>query len=248
MDWTLVFRHELVLSRSQSLWLIPSGALLAVLYQLSLRFGLSRHLASASAAWGYRSYAEFLTPGLVVMAVFNACFTDWIDGSYRKAHLNQFYEAILLTPLSASSVVLGETVHLTLRGVLYALGFLVASRVFGIHSNLVAMALAVPLIGIVFATVGVSIPILVRSRDQLDVARFCGVVMTMFSGVFYPVSVYPKLVCLIVKMFPFWQALNLVHSLDSGNLTGALASGIYLLGLSASLMIIAVMTLMRSQA
>lgn len=244
--WALVFRHEVILSLSQSVWLIPSGALFALLYQLSLGFGLSRHLAIASASWGFCSYADFLTPGLLVLAIFSACFSDWIDESYPKAHLNQFYEGILLTPISATSVVLGEVLHLTCRGAVYALGFLVACQVLGLNPDLAVAALATPVIGILFSAMGVSIPILIRSREQLDLVRFCGLVATMFSGVFYPVSVYPKWIASLLRASPVWQAVNLLRGIGSKNLTTVLGSGSYALGVGGAFIVLGALVLRRS--
>jgi lipooligosaccharide transport system permease protein len=46
--------------------------------------------------------------------------------------------------------------------------------------------------------------------------------MFMFSGTFYPLSVYPEWIQTIIQALPLWHAVELVRSLMLGNISGSL--------------------------
>jgi lipooligosaccharide transport system permease protein len=80
-------------------------------------------------------------------------------------------------------------------------------------------ALAIPaavLIAFGFASVGMGITSCFKSYQQMDFINIVMLPMFLFSGSFYPLTVYPGYVQGVIKSLPLWQAIDLVRNLTLG--------------------------------
>jgi len=79
--------------------------------------------------------------------------------------------------------------------------------------------LAIPaavLIAFGFASVGMGVTSYFTNWQQMQVINFVMLPMFLFSGTFYPLSIYPQFVQFIIEALPLWQAIALVRGLTLG--------------------------------
>jgi lipooligosaccharide transport system permease protein len=79
--------------------------------------------------------------------------------------------------------------------------------------------LAIPaalLVAFGFAAVGMGITSYMKNFQQLNRINFILLPMFMFSGTFYPLSVYPEPIQALVQMLPLWHAVELIRGLTLG--------------------------------
>ena len=75
--------------------------------------------------------------------------------------------------------------------------------------------------GISFAAVMLAVTSFVKQDDGFYaiVGRFVLTPMFMFSGTFYPLSVYPESIQVVIQMLPLWHAVELIRGLTLGALS-----------------------------
>jgi lipooligosaccharide transport system permease protein len=115
-------------------------------------------------------------------------------------------------------VALGETGWAVLRGALYAIAFTLVMLALGLLHTPWAI-LAVPcatLISFAIASVGVACTTYMKSWQDFDYVMLVAVPMFLFSGTFYPLSVYPRVVAGIVQWTPLYQGVVLLRDLVLG--------------------------------
>ena len=79
--------------------------------------------------------------------------------------------------------------------------------------------LAIPaatLIAFGFAAFGMAVTSYMKSFQQMQWVNFFLLPMFLFSGTFFPVSVFPQWIQVIVQALPLWQGVELVRSLTLG--------------------------------
>jgi lipooligosaccharide transport system permease protein len=62
-----------------------------------------------------------------------------------------------------------------------------------------------------------------KSFQQLEIVQMFLLPMFLFSGSFYPLTVFPKWLQFMVNLFPLSHAINLVRGLCLGHINFALA-------------------------
>ena len=86
--------------------------------------------------------------------------------------------------------------------------------------------LAIPsavLIAFGFASCGMAVTSYMKSFQQLEIVQMFLLPMFLFSGSFYPLTVFPKWLQFMVNLFPLSHAINLVRGLCLGHINFALA-------------------------
>lgn len=225
-----VWNHECRLLVGQSLWMIPSGALIAVLYQASMGVGLADKVDVSGEAWGGApSYFLYLAPGLLVLTLFNGAFTDSIDSIYKKSVLTGFYVDLLRRPVSALDVAVGAILAVATRSFLYAAGFLLCAELMGLRVSLIGAMVSSLLAALTFASIAVAVTLRARTKAELDALRFIGLPLTFFSGIFFPVDGYWLPLRWVIELLPVWQARHASGALLAGRFFEAGWSVLYLL-------------------
>jgi lipooligosaccharide transport system permease protein len=164
------------------------------------------------------SYAAFVAPGLLAASAMNGAVFDSTFNVFFKLKYNRLYEAMLATPLGPVDIALGEIGWALLRGGLYALGFLAVMGGFGLLASPWAL-LALPaalLVACAFAAVGMAATTYMRSWQDFDLVTLAIVPMFLFATTFYPLSVYPRPLQLVVEAMPLFHAVELMRALTTG--------------------------------
>ena len=213
----LVLRSAMVNRRS---WLmIVSGAVEPIFYLLAMGQGLGSLVGSLPGPEGAPlSYAAFIAPGLLAASAMNGAVYDSTFNVYFKLRHAKLYDAVLTTPLGPVDIALGEISWELLRGGLYAAGFLGVLGVAGLVTTPWAL-LVVPaalLVAFAFGAVGMAATTWMRSWQDFDLVQLALLPMFLFATTFYPLSVYPRPLQLLVEVLPLFHAVEIMRSLTSG--------------------------------
>ena len=183
--------------------------------------------ARGSARWSARcpgpdgapiSYAAFIAPGLLAASAMNGAVFDSTFNVFFKLKYSRLYDAMLATPLGPVDIALGEIGWALIRGGLYALGFLTVMAGFGLLVSPWAL-LALPaalLVAFAFAAVGMAATSYMRSWQDFDLVTLAVLPMFLFSTTFYPLSVYPRWLQIVVECLPLYHAVELMRGLTTG--------------------------------
>jgi lipooligosaccharide transport system permease protein len=207
-------------------WLVMvSGVFEPVFYLLSLGIGLGSLVGTVTAGDGRDiPYAAFIAPALLATAAMNGAVYDSTWNVFFKIRFSRLYEGMLSTSLGPLDVAIGEISLALLRGAAYAVAFMVVMQVVGLNLSWWAL-LALPavlLVALAFASFGMGITSYMKSFQQMDIINFVMLPMFLLSATFYPLSVYPPPIQVVIQALPLWQSVELVRSLT----TGAVSVGI----------------------
>ena len=161
---------------------------------------------------------------------------------FFKLKIAKTYDAVLATPLGVGDVALGELTWALIRGGLYSAAFLVIMALLG-YATSPWVILAYPaalLIAFAFAAAGMAATSYMRSWQDFDMVSLAILPLFLFSATFYPLTVYPGWLQLVVRCTPLYQGVALVRGFDLGDFSWAM------LGHSAYLAIMGIAGLLIS--
>jgi lipooligosaccharide transport system permease protein len=217
------------------LWiLLLTGILEPLFYLLSVRVGLG-HLVGTVTGPGGRvvSYTSFVAPALLATSSMNGAVYDSTFNVFHKLKYAKVYDAALSTPLGPLDVALGEITWALSRGLLYAITFLIVLAALGL-ANSAWLILAVPtslLVSFAFAGLGMAATTFMRSWKDFDFIILATLPMFLFSTTFFPLSVYPRPLQIVVECTPLYQAVSLLRDLSFGHLGLAMLGNLAYLAL-----------------
>ena len=216
-----------VYAAKSSNWLIiVSGFVEPVLYLLAFGFGIGQLIGNVFDGNGNPvTYAAYIAPALLATSAMNGAIYDATWNVFFKMHFGKVYQVMLSSSLGPLDVALGEIGWALLRGLAYSLGFMAIVVPIGLVTNAWGI-LAIPaatLIAFGFASLGMAITSYMKNFQQMNWVNFFMLPMFLFSGTFFPVSVYPEWIQVIVKALPLWQGVDLVRSLMLGVINWSVA-------------------------
>jgi lipooligosaccharide transport system permease protein len=208
----LLERNVIVYRRGWTV--ILSGFFEPVFYLLGIGFGLGTLVGDV----GDIPYAAFVAPGLMATAAMNGALLDSTFNLFFKLNYHKTYDAILATPLGPSDIAVGEVGWALTRGLLYAVAFLTVMLLLGLVLSPLGL-LMVPgalLIGLAAAAVGTAATTFMRSWKDFDLITVVTMPMFLFSGTFYPISVYPDWLETLVQFTPLYRGVHMMRSFSTG--------------------------------
>jgi lipooligosaccharide transport system permease protein len=213
----LIERHARFYRR---LWLVvASGAAEPAFYLLSVGVGIGALVGDVTGPGGQPvPYREFIAPGLLAVSALNGALNDSTFNIYGRLKFDKLYDAVLTTPLGAQDVALAEIGWAVLRGMMYSVSFLIVMAVMGlIRSPWAVLALpAAALVSFATAATGVWLTTYMKSWQNFEYVMLVAVPMFLFSGTFYPLSVYPRVIGVIVAWSPLYQGVVILRDLVLG--------------------------------
>jgi lipooligosaccharide transport system permease protein len=218
----VVVQRGYLAMKSSNWFVILSGFVEPVFYLLAFGFGIGQLIGGVTDGNGNPvSYAAYIAPALLATSAMNGAIYDATWNVFWRMHFGKQYQATLATSMGPLDLALGEMAWALLRGLVYAIGFMVVSLALGLVISPFAL-LAIPaalLIAFGFAAVGMAVTSYMESHTQMSWISFFLLPMFLFSGTFYPVSVFPQWIQTIVNALPLAQAVNLVRGLMLGNIS-----------------------------
>jgi lipooligosaccharide transport system permease protein len=208
----LVYKHGWII--------IVSGFFEPFFYLLGIGFGLGTLIPPIDLADGRQiSYQAFVAPGLVAMSTMNGAIAESIFNVFFKLNFARTYDGILATPLGIREIAIGELIWSLMRGGMYVIAFLGVMLALGLILSPWAL-LVVPaaiLLGAAFSAAGLATTAYLRTVQDFDLPMGLVVMpMFLFSGTFFPVSVYPQPVQWIMEASPLFHGTNLLRGLTTG--------------------------------
>ena len=202
------------------LWLVlVSGLAEPLFYLLSLGIGLGQLVGTVTGPNGQHvTYTAFVGPALLATSSMNGAIYDSTFGVFFLLKYAKVYNAILATPMRAADVALGQIGWALIRGSLYAFAFMLVMLGMGLlKSGWAVLALpAAILTGFAFAAAGMAATTFMRSWQDFEFVMLVSLPMFLFSTTFYPLSVYPRALQVVVECTPLYQAITLIRGLTLG--------------------------------
>jgi lipooligosaccharide transport system permease protein len=165
------------------------------------------------------AYLDFLAPGLLASSVFQMALAESTWPVFGSFTWQRMYFAMQASPLRSRDMVVGQELFILFRTTAGGLGFLVAMALFGtLHSVWAVATLPV----CVLLTAAASLPLLafsatIASDNKFSlVFRFGVIPMTLFAGVFFPVSAMPLPARSLAYVSPLWHAVELCRAATLG--------------------------------
>ena len=188
-------------------------------------------------------YAQFLIPGLIMLQVIDQTYSESSSSVFQGRFMNSIQE-LLISPLSASEMVLGYVGAGVVRAIFIAL-LITALGIVLVHAvpqNWPLYVASVTLVAILFSSLGIVFGLLAEKFDHIAVLTTFFITPLVFvGGVFTSLTMMPPLlqkISLVNPMFhmidalrysyighgdaPLWQSLTVVAALAAAAYTVAL--------------------------
>lgn len=211
-----------------------SSFLLPVLFVLG--FGISVGSLVNTSKLGGESYLSFLVPGMIASTALQVAFAEATWPVQSKFQWIRTYHSMIAAPLSIGDLVLGDMIFLVLRVVSSSAVFLVVTSMFGgVHSWLALAVLpATALLGVAIAAPVFAFSATVKGSTNYFafLQRFIVIPMSLFAGVFFPVSSLPIYLQPLAWVSPLWHGVELCRAAthtDHGSGWAAVGHTAYLL-------------------
>ena len=146
------------------------------------------------------SYMEFITPGIIMMAIINNCYSNVVS-SFFGAKIQLHIEEMLVSPIPNFVILTGYITGGVARGMLVGLVVTVVAHFFThvhIHNYLVVFSVVV-LTAILFSLAGFINDIFAKKFDDISIIpTFVLTPLIYLGGIFYSINMLPD----------FWQSVS----------------------------------------
>ena len=193
----------------------PGSIAEPIIILLAMGIGLGAYVGLIDS----QKYIEFIAPGIIVSyAMFSATF-ECTYGSYVRMEFEKIYDAIIATPLDVEDVTAGDIIWGATRSLMTGTLILAIAAAFQlVHSP---WALFIPLLvfleGIMFASIAILFTSIVPSINSFNYYFTLFITpMFFFSGVFFPLSSFPKIVQTLSWIVPLTPVVHLSRALING--------------------------------
>jgi len=198
---------------------VASGFVEPVFYLLAFGYGIGQFIEGTTDGLGNPiTYAQFIAPALLATSAMNGAIYDSTWNVFFKMHFGKIYNGMLSTSMGTLDVALGEIGWALLRGLAYAIGFMAVVTPMGLIPSSMGL-LAIPasvLIAFGFASIGMGVTSYLKSHQQMQWIQLVMLPMFLFSGTFFPLTIYPEPIQWFIQALPLWQAIELIRGLTLG--------------------------------
>ena len=196
-----------------------SGFFEPVFYLVAVGFGVGQFVGTIDFKGEPLEYASFMAPGMLAASTLNGAIFDGFFSPFFKLNWMKTYDGIVTTPISIPDIAVGEIIWALVRGTIYGAGFLAVMATLGlVHSPWALLALpAVMLSGAALSAGAMVLTGITKEISSLEkVMTLIVFPLFLFSGTFFPVSLYPGFLQPIVKATPLFHSASLLRALTTG--------------------------------
>lgn len=200
-------------------WIVLlSGFFEPLFYLLSIGIGLNGLVGHLYVGHVFVSYAYFVAPGMMATSAMTGAFYDAITNMFFRLKISHTYDAILATPIDVHDIALGEVLWAVTRATMYSASFLGCMYLLGDTHGLSALVClpAAILTSFAFGCVGIAACTFLRHWQDLDMVSIVQMPIFLFSGTFFPVTLYPSWFRDVVMFSPLYHAAALLRDASFG--------------------------------
>jgi lipooligosaccharide transport system permease protein len=214
-------------------WLaFVSGFFEPLFYLVAVGFGVGQFVGSVPYGRADLEYAVFLAPGLLAASTLNGAVFDGFFSPFFKLNWMKTYEGIVTTPVGIPDIAVGEIVWALMRGTVYGAGFLIVMLTLGLIDSPWAL-LALPAVMLSAGALSAGAMVLTGATKEISslekVMTLIVFPLFLFSGTFFPVTLYPDYLQPVVMATPLFHSASLLRDLTTGQVTaGTLVHAAYL--------------------
>ncbi len=149
------------------------------------------------------SYMEYITPGLIMMAVITNSYSN-VASSFFSAKFQRNIEELLVSPVPTLYILLGYVLGGVSRGLFIGIIVtIVASQFVDLRiQNYALVFFVIILTSMMFATAGLVNAVFAKSFDDISIVpTFILTPLTYLGGVFYSIKMLPE----------FWQNVSMAN-------------------------------------
>jgi lipooligosaccharide transport system permease protein len=215
---TRVLERNILVYRRAWIYLV-SGFFEPLFYLLSIGVGLSHLVGPINSAGRLVPYSSFVAPGLLAASAMNGAMIDATFQVFQKLKISKTYDAMLATPLGVGDVANGELSWCVLRGTLYTATFIGIMAMLGyvVTPWVILCWPAAVLTSLAFGSAGMAGTTFMRSWQDFDMVSLAFIPLFLFSGTFYPLTVFPGWLQAVVRCTPLYQSVALLRAADLGD-------------------------------
>ncbi len=215
-----VFAHRWVLYLRTWRGSVFSSFVLPVMFLVGMGLSLGSYV-DRGGSLGV-SYVDFIAPGLLASTVFQVAVGEASWPILGTLQWIRTYHAMRASPLRPRDMVGGEILYLWLRAGTSAVGVLLVMLLFGIPTSFTAL-LAVPaalLLAVASCAPVIAYSASINTDNMFAILfRFAVIPMTLFAGVFFPVSQMPLVARWVAFASPLWHGVELTRAATLGTPT-----------------------------
>lgn len=220
-----VIERSIIAFKSSTWIVVLTGFIEPVLFLFAFGYGIGELVGDVAPENGKAiSYAMYIAPGLLATSAMNGAIYDSTWNVFFKIKHGRLYQAMLATSLGPLDVALGEIIWALGRGLMYSVGFMAVVTPLGLVTSWWAL-LAIPaavMVAFAFSAVGMAFTSYMKTYQQMDLINVAMLPMFLFSGSFYPITVFPEWIQRVIQALPLWHAIELVRGLMLGNISSSL--------------------------
>jgi lipooligosaccharide transport system permease protein len=168
-------------------------------------------------------YLDWIVPGLIASTAVQAAIGEATWPVYSYFEWTKVYFAQAAAPLRVADILAGHLGFILFRVEVSALAFLAVAGVFGaVRSWWSPLVLVIAgVVGLAVAAPTVAYSASVSGDSYLTILMRFGVLpMSLFSGVFFPVSSLPLVLRWVAWVFPLWHGVDLSRDAMLGHVPG----------------------------
>ena len=212
-----IMRNAFALRTTNTLAFL-TGFVEPVIFLLAFGYGVGGLIGTVEVRGVEVSYAAFIAPALLASSAMSGALMDATFNVFFKMHFMRIYHTMMSTSLGPLDVALGEIGWAMIRGAAYAVGFTVVVAAFGLLTSWWALLMipAAVLEAFAFASIGMMLTSYMKSFHQLNWLNFWLLPIFLFSGTFFPITLYPDWLQAVIMVTPLWQAIAMMRSLAFG--------------------------------
>lgn len=212
-----IMRNAYALRTSNALTFL-TGFVEPVIFLVAFGYGVGTLIGAVEVNGEAVPYAAFIAPALLASSAMTGALMDSTFNVFFKMHFMKIYHTMMSTSLGPLDVAMGEIGWAMIRGASYAVGFTVVVGVAGLLTSWWALLMipAAVLVAFAFAAIGMTITSYISSFHQLNWLNFWMLPLFLFSGTFYPITIYPEWLQAIIMATPLWQAIAMMRGLAFG--------------------------------
>ncbi len=215
-----VLEHHLVSYRRTWRGSVFSAFVLPVLFLVAMGKSVGGYV-DANANLGV-AYLDYIAPGVLASTALQAGIFEGAFPVFSAFNWSRTYHAMRASALRPGDILGGHLAYVALRIAMSSLGFVVVMALFGtVHSvrGVLALPAAVLVGAAVTAPVFAYSAVITTDSMFALLFRLAMVPMTLFAGVFFPVSAMPPAARLLAYASPLWHGVELCRAATLGGTT-----------------------------